>query len=144
MALRGALEARQPPRPGGPLRQGISHYVTLHFMLRYIILYRARRGRSRSARGRPKDAKDVRPISLLTLRLLTLLDSNFPGNPLWAWEFLWFDWCYPRLPLVARAASHGRRKGRRLRICHDSIMSRACLDEHSELGARSCADRLRS
>ena len=29
----------------------------------------------------------VRPISLLTLSLLTLLDSNFPGNPLWAWEF---------------------------------------------------------
>ena len=30
---------------------------------------------------------DVRPISLLTLSLLTLLDSNFPGNPLWTWEF---------------------------------------------------------
>ena len=29
----------------------------------------------------------VRPISLLTLSLLTLLESNFPGNPLWAWEF---------------------------------------------------------
>ena len=29
----------------------------------------------------------IRPISLLTLSLLTLLDSNFPGNPLWAWEF---------------------------------------------------------
>ena len=29
----------------------------------------------------------VRPISLLTLSLLTLLDSNFPGNPLWTWEF---------------------------------------------------------
>ena len=28
----------------------------------------------------------VRPISLLTLSLLTLLDSNLPGNPLWAWE----------------------------------------------------------
>ena len=27
------------------------------------------------------------PISLLTLPLLTLLDSSFPGNPLWAWEF---------------------------------------------------------
>ena len=27
------------------------------------------------------------PISLLTLSLLTLLDSNFPGNLLWAWEF---------------------------------------------------------
>ena len=26
----------------------------------------------------------TRPISLLTLRLLTLLESNFPGNPLWA------------------------------------------------------------
>ena len=30
---------------------------------------------------------DVRPISLLTLPLLILLDSNFRGNPLWAWEF---------------------------------------------------------
>ena len=29
----------------------------------------------------------LRPISLLMLPLLTLLDSNFPGNPLWAWEF---------------------------------------------------------
>ena len=28
----------------------------------------------------------IRPISLLTLPLLTLLGSNFPGNPLWAWE----------------------------------------------------------
>ena len=25
----------------------------------------------------------IRPISLLTLSLLTLLDSNFPGNSLW-------------------------------------------------------------
>ena len=29
----------------------------------------------------------VRPILLLTLRLLRLLDSNFPINPLWASEF---------------------------------------------------------
>ena len=29
----------------------------------------------------------VRPIPLLTLSLLTVLDSNFPGTPLWAWEF---------------------------------------------------------
>ena len=29
----------------------------------------------------------LRPILLLTLRLLTLLESNFVGNPLWAWEF---------------------------------------------------------
>ena len=29
----------------------------------------------------------VRSISLLTLSLLTFLDSNFPGSPLWAWEF---------------------------------------------------------
>ena len=28
-----------------------------------------------------------RPISLLRLSLLRLLDSNFPGNSLWAWEF---------------------------------------------------------
>ena len=26
----------------------------------------------------------LRPISLLTLPLLALLDSNFPENPLWA------------------------------------------------------------
>ena len=30
---------------------------------------------------------DLRPISLLTLSLLTLLDSSFPGNPLWTWWF---------------------------------------------------------
>ena len=32
-------------------------------------------------------AISVRPISLLALSLLTVLDSNFPGNSLWAWEF---------------------------------------------------------
>ena len=39
---------------------------------------------------RPADTRksfDTRPISLLTLSLLTLLDSNFPGNPLWTLEF---------------------------------------------------------
>ena len=29
----------------------------------------------------------LRPISLLTLSLLRLLDSNFPGSSLWSWEF---------------------------------------------------------
>ena len=29
----------------------------------------------------------VRPISLLRLSLLRLLDLNFPGHSLWAWEF---------------------------------------------------------
>ena len=29
----------------------------------------------------------LRLISLITLRLLRLLESNFPGNSLWAWEF---------------------------------------------------------
>ena len=29
----------------------------------------------------------VRPISLLRFTLLGFVDSNFPGNPLWAWEF---------------------------------------------------------
>ena len=38
---------------------------------------------------------DIRPISLLTLSLLRLLDSNFPGNPQWTWEFHPFKliWC---------------------------------------------------
>ena len=31
-------------------------------------------------------ARHVRPISLLRFTLLTLLESNIPGNPLWAWE----------------------------------------------------------
>ena len=35
----------------------------------------------------PCDAFALRPISLLKLSLLTFLDSNFPGNFLWAWEF---------------------------------------------------------
>ena len=34
---------------------------------------------SADERGLPQ----LRPISLLTLSLLRLLDSNFPGNPLW-------------------------------------------------------------
>ena len=29
----------------------------------------------------------LRPISLLRLSLLRLLESNFPGNSLWAWKF---------------------------------------------------------
>ena len=29
----------------------------------------------------------IRPVSLLTLSLLRLLDSSFPGSPLWTWEF---------------------------------------------------------
>ena len=29
----------------------------------------------------------LRPISQMILSLLGLLDSNFPGNSLWAWEF---------------------------------------------------------
>ena len=33
----------------------------------------------------------LRPIPLLTLSLLTLLDSNFPGTSLWAWEFHPFE-----------------------------------------------------
>ena len=31
-------------------------------------------------------SEHLRQISLLTLRLLTVLDSNFPGTPLWTWE----------------------------------------------------------
>ena len=30
---------------------------------------------------------DLRPICLLRLSLLRFLDSHFPGNSLWAWEF---------------------------------------------------------
>ena len=43
----------------------------------------------------------IRPISLLTLSLLTLLDSNFPGNSLWTWEFhpLKLRLCSSRTPL---------------------------------------------
>ena len=33
------------------------------------------------------DCMGVRPISLLRLSLLRLIDSNFPGDPPWAWEF---------------------------------------------------------
>ena len=34
---------------------------------------------------------ELRPISLLTLSLLRLLDSNFAGNPRWAWELHPFE-----------------------------------------------------
>ena len=43
----------------------------------------------------------LRPISLLALSLLlTLLDSNFPGNSLWTWEFLPLNitWCLSQAP----------------------------------------------
>ena len=33
----------------------------------------------------PHSQVQMRPISLLTLSLLRWLDSNFPGNSLWAW-----------------------------------------------------------
>ena len=36
-------------------------------------------------------ARHARPISLLRLSLLRLLDSDFPGNSLWAWEFQPFN-----------------------------------------------------
>ena len=36
---------------------------------------------------RARGCASLRPISLLTLSLLRLLDSNFPGNPLWTWAF---------------------------------------------------------
>ena len=38
------------------------------------------------ARGR-RCARQARPISLLRISLLRLLDSGFPGNSLWTWEF---------------------------------------------------------
>ena len=34
-------------------------------------------------KARHRRRPNVRPISLLTLFLLTLLDSNFPGNSFW-------------------------------------------------------------
>ena len=37
--------------------------------------------------SRSKNSHNLHPISLLTLSLPTLLDSNFTGNSLWAWEF---------------------------------------------------------
>ena len=42
------------------------------------------------------DSDTLCPISLITLSLLRLLDSNFPENPLWAWEFhpLNLQFCY--------------------------------------------------
>ena len=44
----------------------------------------ALRGRRSAHPAGPAPARgDIRPISLLTESLLTLLDSNFPGNPLW-------------------------------------------------------------
>ena len=44
-------------------------------------------GACRATAAQPLPGPVVRPISLLTLPLLTLLDSNFPGNSPWAWEF---------------------------------------------------------
>ena len=39
------------------------------------------------ATKRTRTTVELRPIPLLTLSLLTLLDSSFPGNSPWAWEF---------------------------------------------------------
>ena len=35
----------------------------------------------------PKSGVGIRPISLLRISLLRFVDSNFPGNSLWTWEF---------------------------------------------------------
>ena len=50
-------------------------------------LAQLRERRMRAPRPCARALADVRPISLLRLSLLRLLDSNFPGNPLRAWEF---------------------------------------------------------
>ena len=39
------------------------------------------------AQTNKSQGKRLRPISVLRLSLLRLLDSNFPGNLLWTWEF---------------------------------------------------------
>ena len=52
----------------------------------YIYIERERgQGKGVPKKGRRcgSEGERVRPISLLTLSLLRLLDSNFPGNPLW-------------------------------------------------------------
>ena len=51
----------------------------------------------------------LRPIPLLTLSLLTLLESNLPGNPLWTWEFHPFRLrsCLSQAPWSPQSVSRG-------------------------------------
>ena len=44
-------------------------------------------GRRRRSLGRQAEGRPLRPISLLRISLLRFVDSELPGNSLWAWEF---------------------------------------------------------
>ena len=70
-------------------------HIHIHIYI-YIYIERERERdleRERERETRPKfgpeqggteaGCRSIRPISLHRLSLLTLLDSNFPGNPLW-------------------------------------------------------------
>ena len=69
--------------------------IPYHTILYYTILYYAKNKgttRTRTGRGARSGAQlmcgcVVPPISLLRLCLLRFVDSNFPGNALWTWEF---------------------------------------------------------
>ena len=88
---------RRFPRP----ERGVETFSSLQksqqpgrFIYIYIYIYSEReqimytpRPRGRRKDPRPLCALGIRPILLLTLRIPRLLDSTFPGNSLWAWEF---------------------------------------------------------
>ena len=62
-----------------------SYFIRLSYIYIYIFGSRtACSGKMESGSGVKKAREEIRPISLLTLSLLTLLDSNFPGTSLWA------------------------------------------------------------
>ena len=73
----------------GSLCVAPSYCLFVFRVIRLAVKYRGLGNTHRIFTGR-RDAGTVRVrlISLLTLRLLRLLESNCPGNSLWAWEFL--------------------------------------------------------
>ena len=66
-------------------------YIYIHIYI-YIYIYLEGADAAPPSGGRRRPTSFIafvciRPIPLLTLSLLTLLDSNFPGTSLWTWEF---------------------------------------------------------
>ena len=66
------------------LTHGEQH-VLIHHYETHVLIHKMRAHKSSQRTGSPKVG--VRPISPLRISLLRFIDSRFPGDSLWAWEF---------------------------------------------------------